>query len=241
MATAKTHPDNDPFGGEGSCDEEYWFYQCTSRTCNLRFPAPENAGLLCPICRSPVEKKCRWEHRDISEGFTSDTSSQLSVIMDNLRSAYNVGSILRTADGAGIDHAYLCGITPTPQHSRLAKTSLSAEIHTDWSYHPDGFALVTGLKESGVKIFGLETSPIAINLLEKPVHFTGEAALVVGNEICGIDPEIQALCDQIFFLPMLGIKKSLNVSVSFGVAAYLLNQFSFQKHPVQSGIKENHS
>jgi 23S rRNA (guanosine2251-2'-O)-methyltransferase len=237
MATAKTHPDNDPFAGEGSSEEEFWYFQCTSPTCGLRFPAPDKAGLVCPVCRFPVEKKNNWKNCCSTELFTYGTSSQLSVILDNLRSAYNVGSILRTADGAGIDHAYLCGITPTPQHPRLAKTSLTAEIHTSWSYHPNGLELVTKLKEMGVSIFGLETNPDAVNLLEKPVHFTGKAALIVGNEIYGIDPEIQAMCDKLFFLPMLGIKKSLNVAVSFGVAAYILNRFTIQKHPVQSGAK----
>ncbi len=73
-----------------------------------------------------------------------------------------------------------------------------------------------------------------LNLLENRTPCIGDTALVVGNEICGIDPAIQSLCDQIYYLPMLGIKKSLNVSVSFGIAAYLLNHHTFQKHPLQS-------
>jgi tRNA G18 (ribose-2'-O)-methylase SpoU len=155
--------------------------------------------------------------------------------MDNLRSAYNVGSILRTSDGAGILHAYLCGITPTPLlHPKLAKTALTAEIRASWSYHPNGVDLVKEIKDAGTRIIGLETSPHAKNLLENITLLNGPISLVVGNEVCGIDPAIQALCDDIYFLPMLGIKKSLNVSVSFGIAAYLLNRHAFEELPVQS-------
>ncbi|NMB53627.1 MAG: RNA methyltransferase [Leptolinea sp.] len=234
MTTADTHPDNDPFAGEGLTEEEFWFFECTSQTCRLRFPAPVNAIGICPVCRSPIQKKIACQNGYPSEMHTLDGSGEISVILDNLRSAYNVGSILRTSDGAGIRHAYLCGITPTPAHSRLKKTSLTAEIHTSWSYHPNGMELIENLKESGVQIFGLETSPEAENLLGKPIQYKGKIALVVGNEVCGIDPEIRVCCDRVLYLPMLGIKKSLNVAVSFGIAAYLLNRHLFRELPLQS-------
>jgi 23S rRNA (guanosine2251-2'-O)-methyltransferase len=237
MVKEMTHPDNDPIAGEGPTDENIRFYQCLSPECNLRFPGPDKPELLCPICKSHIVATDVWKTDTIDQLYQSDGSSHLSVILDNLRSAYNVGSILRTADGAGIEHAYLCGITPTTSHPRLAKTALSAEIHTSWSYHPNGAALVRELKNSGTRIIGLETTSGATNLLEYAVPITGKTALVVGNEIYGIDPAIQVLCDQIFFLPMLGIKKSLNVAVSFGIAAYLLNRHTFQKLPVQSDTK----
>jgi 23S rRNA (guanosine2251-2'-O)-methyltransferase len=235
MATAKTHPDNDPFAGESSPEEDFWFFQCTSGDCRLRFPAPAKPGLTCPFCKSPVEKTDRWQASSNDRTFKVTGASQLSVILDNLRSAYNVGSIMRSSDGAGIQHAYLCGITPTPLlHPRLAKTALTAEIRASWSYHSNGVELVQELKKSGTRIIGLETSPQAKNLLEEQSQENGPIALVVGNEVCGIDPAILALCDEIYFLPMLGIKKSLNVSVSFGIAAYLLNRHTFVELPVQS-------
>jgi 23S rRNA (guanosine2251-2'-O)-methyltransferase len=237
MVKVMTHPDNDPLAGEDSTEEEIWYYQCTSHECNLRFPGPANHRMFCPICKSLVVQIDTWEAASTDQIYQNNGSCHFSVILDNLRSAYNVGSILRTADGSGIRHAYLCGISPTPRHSRLAKTALSAEIHTSWSYHPDGVALVRELKVAGTRIIGLETSPDAVNLLENITPTRGNIALVVGNEIYGIDPGIQQLCDQIFFLPMLGIKKSLNVAVSFGIAAYLLNQHTFEKHPVQSDTK----
>ncbi|GAP21021.1 TrmH family RNA methyltransferase [Leptolinea tardivitalis] len=233
MATAKTHPDNDPFSGESSPREACWYYECTSGTCRLRFPAPFKENLTCPLCHSPVLQKGRWESSNSVEAYKND-GSRLSVILDNLRSAYNVGSILRSSDGAGVQHAYLCGITPTPLHPRLSKTALSAEIHTSWSQHLNCVELVRDLRNRGELVVGLETSPSAINLLDSIEPWEGSLNLIVGNEVYGIDPAVMELCDRLYYLPMVGIKKSLNVSVSFGIAAYFLNQHHFQKLPVQS-------
>jgi 23S rRNA (guanosine2251-2'-O)-methyltransferase len=231
MATKKTHPDNDPIDGEKAPSDAAWYYQCTSSECNLRFPAPDLSRLDCPICRSPVVKSEPWENYTQAIASSKGDRTGLSVVMDNLRSAYNVGSILRTADGAGFEHAYLCGITPTPDHPRLAKTSLSAEIHTSWSHHGNGVDLVRRLKAEGFVLIALETSPDAQNLFSAIQPVSNRSALVVGNEIYGIDPAIMMLCDHKLYLPMAGIKKSLNVAVSFGIAAYFL----IHQLPVQSG------
>ncbi len=233
MATAKTHPDNDPFGGENPSAEIIWAFQCTSSECGLRFPAPEINGLMCPICRSPVIKKEIWYTSTTDRNFSVDTSTRFVTVLDNIRSAYNVGSILRTSDGAGISHAFLCGITPTPLHPRLAKTALTAEIHTSWSYHANCVDLVQNLKNEGFIVIGLETSQRAIDLTAVSAPFQGDCALVVGNEVYGIDPCVQSLCDRLYLLPMTGIKKSLNVSVSFGVAAYYLNRHRISEVPVK--------
>jgi tRNA G18 (ribose-2'-O)-methylase SpoU len=234
MATAKTHPDNDPFGGENPPEDEYWAYQCISAECGLRFPAPVIIGIKCPICHSPVQKMECWYSSSSDRQFTITSSNRFVVVLDNIRSAYNVGSILRTSDGAGLAQAYLCGITPTPLHPRLAKTALSAEIHTSWSYHPNCVDLVAQLKKEGCLIIGLETSPGALDLTTQKTFPEGDFALVVGNEVCGIDPVVQALCDRLYLLPMTGIKKSLNVSVSFGIAAYALSRHRITEIPVQS-------
>ena len=233
MATANTHPDNDPFGGENPSGEIIWAFQCTSSDCGLRFPAPEKIGLICPICRSPVMKVEIWENSTTDRHFSADISTRFVTVLDNIRSAYNVGSILRTSDGAGISHAYLCGITPTPHHPRLAKTALSAEIHTSWSYHPNCVDLVRNLKNEGLAIIGLETSQSALDLTSDTQIPVGHCALVVGNEVYGIDPAVQSLCDRLYLLPMTGIKKSLNVSVSFGIAAYYLNRHRISEVPVK--------
>jgi tRNA G18 (ribose-2'-O)-methylase SpoU len=222
MATAKTHPDNDPIAGEESSGEEIRFYQCSSPECNLRFPAPKNDGLVCPFCKSEVLQDISAGNYQPDHRQRISAYPQFSVLLDNLRSAYNVGSILRTSDGAGIQHAYLCGITPTPNHPRLAKTALSAEIHTSWSHHNNGVEVVRSLRESGHFIIGLETSSTAGDLFLEDYQPPPKTVLIVGNEICGIDPSILEQCSAVFSLPMLGMKQSLNVAVSFGIAAYNL-------------------
>jgi tRNA G18 (ribose-2'-O)-methylase SpoU len=233
MASVKTHPDNDPFAGENAAGEDFWAYQCSSVECGLRFPAPEIMGLKCPICHLPAEKIDLWQSSTSDRVYTIKSDTRFVVVLDNIRSAYNTGSMLRTSDGAGISHGYLCGITPTPLHPRLAKTALTAEIHTSWSYHPNCVELVRQLKNDGFMVFGLETSPGAIDLTTETIFPARNCALVVGNEVCGIDPAVQALCDRMYLLPMTGIKKSLNVSVSFGIAAYILNRHRINELPVK--------
>jgi tRNA G18 (ribose-2'-O)-methylase SpoU len=144
-----------------------------------------------------------------------------AIILDNIRSAWNVGSIFRSADGFGFTHAYICGITPTPDNEAVAKTSLGAEDSVPWSYHKDAVQLVKGLKKEGWKIFALEESAVG-----KDIHRTEtlryDMALIVGNEISGVDVELLDLCDDILSIPMRGEKKSFNVAVAFGIAAFAL-------------------
>jgi 23S rRNA (guanosine2251-2'-O)-methyltransferase len=236
MATAKTHPDNDPIAGEEPSDDVIWYYECTSSECNLRFPAPPMKSLICPFCKADVKKTIPSCNYQTSSQFDYKMSPGFSILLDNLRSVYNVGSILRTSDGAGITHAYLGGITPTPLHPRLAKTALSAEIHTSWSHHPNGASLVNTLKQSGAQLIGLETSMNASEIFVADYQPAKNTVLIVGNEISGIDPAILEQCDSVFYLPMLGNKKSLNVSVSFGIAAYHL---IFNRARIASDQHEN--
>jgi tRNA G18 (ribose-2'-O)-methylase SpoU len=145
------------------------------------------------------------------------------VVLDNLRSAYNVGSIVRTADGAGIDHLYLCGITPTLDHPKVAKTALGAEATVESSYHPNALTLVSDLQSRGIYLAALESRPGAVSLFDPVLRIpTSPAVLVVGNELVGVDPAIEELCDLVVALPMMGTKRSLNVVVAFGIASYWL-------------------
>jgi tRNA G18 (ribose-2'-O)-methylase SpoU len=147
----------------------------------------------------------------------------LSVVLDNLRSAYNVGSIVRTADGAGISHLYLCGITATLDHPKVAKTALSAEASVKSSYHPNALTLVSDLKSKGMYLAALESRPGAVSLFDPTLRIPAmPSVLIVGNELLGIDPAILELCDQVVALPMMGTKRSLNVVVAFGIASYWL-------------------
>jgi 23S rRNA (guanosine2251-2'-O)-methyltransferase len=142
----------------------------------------------------------------------------VTVVLNNIRSLYNVGSIFRTADGVGIEKLWLCGITGAPPQNQIAKTALGAEQNVAWEHRRDTAAVVRQLKADGYQIVLLEQTDASIphdNFVPKfPV------CLVVGNEIEGINDELLGLCDQAVEIDMAGVKNSLNVSVAFGVMAY---------------------
>jgi len=146
---------------------------------------------------------------------------KLSVILDNIRSAWNVGSILRSAEGFGFEHAYCCGITPTPDNEAVLKTSLGAEGAVRWSYHKDAVKLAKNLKKDGLKVYAMEDDKRAV-ALNGSVNKNEHSVLIMGSEVTGVDPELLDLSDRIFYIPMFGEKKSFNVAVAFGIAAYIM-------------------
>ncbi|PID51950.1 MAG: RNA methyltransferase [Candidatus Moraniibacteriota bacterium] len=153
------------------------------------------------------------------------------LILHNIRSAYNVGAIFRTADGAGVDHVYLTGYTPTPPDGTRAyttkpermiiKTALSAHEHVSWSKYDDIDDVFSDIRKKGdVSIVALEQGEYSINY--KQYVTDKNIALILGNEPVGIDEETLAKCDTMIDIPMRGSKKSLNVSVAAGIAMYEL-------------------
>jgi tRNA G18 (ribose-2'-O)-methylase SpoU len=148
---------------------------------------------------------------------------EITPLLDNIRSVYNVGSIIRTCDGLGIKEVFLSGITPTPDHPRMNKTGLGAIPNLKWHYANNGLRKSRELKAKGFQIISLESSQTSIpieQVSKKNLH--ERLCLVVGNENLGIDPEIQYLSDLVVAIPMAGLKESFNVSVAFGIAAYQL-------------------
>lgn len=153
----------------------------------------------------------------------------IAVILHNIRSAYNVGSIFRTADGAGVNKIYLCGYTPTPARlnlDKISKTALGAEKYVPWEYCRQTWRLLEKLKKDKIKIVALEQSSKAIDYRKfNPPLGNGVSkwitmALVVGNEVRGLSKEILKHCDEVIEIPMRGKKESLNVSVATGVVLY---------------------
>jgi len=150
----------------------------------------------------------------------------ISLIVHNVRSAENVGSILRTADAVGIDTVYLCGITPAPvdrfgrPNLRVLKASLGAEKNVEWEQREDVYELLKELKKEGKEIIALEQSSRAVDY--KEIKIQKPTALIVGNEVTGIEEELLALCDTVIDIPMHGEKESLNVAVATGIALYSL-------------------
>lgn len=140
------------------------------------------------------------------------------VILDNIRSTFNVGSVFRTSDGAGISKIYLVGITPTPDHNKIKKTALGAENYVAWEHVASIENLVEKLKNEGFRIYAVEQSKNSIDYRE--VQLTDKSAFIFGNEISGVSPQTLNLVDDVLEIPMKGKKNSLNVSTTVGIILY---------------------
>ena len=198
-------------------------------SCGLRYPLQRGHafGVRCPLClgetRTVLEKVIGEEERMNAKPAAKKDGFR-AVLLDNVRSAWNVGSILRSADGFGFDHVYLCGITPTPDHEAVTKTSLGAEDTLPWSIHKDAVKLVAGLKKEGWRIIALEEGEGSKEIKKHSKGNVEKSVLILGSEVTGVDPDLLALCDEMISIPMRGQKRSLNVAIAFSVAAYALTK-----------------
>lgn len=202
-------------------------YLCTRQGCEARLTLPVNDSAIqqrCPVCRAELQPEgLPYPRLTVTPASEKPGNLQLEVLLDNIRSAWNVGSMLRTCDGAGVRRVHLCGVTALPDNSKVIKTALGAEKNLPWSFHHNALTAVRQLKDQGVRIWTLEGGPRAVPLFEAQAEITGDPmVLVVGNEVSGVDPGIMDLCDRVVSLPMQGVKGSLNVAVAFGIAVYFL-------------------
>lgn len=149
---------------------------------------------------------------------------QRIVILDNIRSAHNVGSIFRTADGAGVSKIFLCGYTPAPVdrfgriNAEIAKTSLGATESVLWEAREDIDALVQELQKEGVQVVAVEQTDRSVDY--RTYTMNSDTAFVFGNEVDGVQNSTCAVADAVLEIPMLGKKESLNVAVSAGVILF---------------------
>lgn len=202
----------------------YSIRQCKRAGCALRYPIVfgHSYGLSCPNCGS-VTREILSKELVPESGSTAlkSATTVAGVMLDNVRSAWNVGSIFRSADGLGLHQLYLCGITPTPDNHKVAKTALGTEKTVSWSHYNDGFSKAIKLKNQGMRLWALEKDERSISIRTALDYSIGEPiVLVLGNEICGVDPGILALCERTIHIPMMGIKRSFNVAVAFGIALF---------------------
>ncbi len=150
------------------------------------------------------------------------------VILDNIRSVHNVGSIFRTSDAAGVEKIYLCGTTPTPidrfgrPRNDLAKVSLGAEKTVPWEYEESTLEVVRKLKKEGVKVFGAEQYEGSVDYTS--VNYPEKCAFVFGNEVGGVSLDVLAECNEVIEIPMKGEKESLNVSVATGIILFAVRR-----------------
>ena len=143
-----------------------------------------------------------------------------AVLLDNVRSMYNVGAFFRTADAAGLEKLHLCGITGHPPKRAITKTALGAEATVAWEHSWEPVCVIERLRMQGYEIAAVETTVHAVDLFDWQPRFP--VCVIFGHEVDGIRPELSAMCDTHVRIPMLGIKHSLNVATAGGIVIYEL-------------------
>ena len=158
------------------------------------------------------------------EDFKMANKRPIVVVMDNIRSMHNVGSVFRTADGFLIDGICLCGFTPQPPHRDIHKTALGATETVDWLFYEQTTEAVTALKERGYKVYAIEQTEGSISLEQFKEQYPNVKdeflAFVFGNEVDGVSEEVIAACDGVIEIPQWGMKHSLNISVAAAIVLW---------------------
>jgi 23S rRNA (guanosine2251-2'-O)-methyltransferase len=172
-------------------------------------------------------KKYTDLNRKTVEQFRASEKFPLVVVLDNVRSMHNVGSVFRTADAFLVSGIRLCGYTPKPPHRDIHKTALGATETVDWTYAEKTTEAIQALKDEGYRIFAVEQVEKSIPLHEFSLENHGKMALIFGNEVTGIDAEVLKLCDGSIEIPQFGMKHSLNISVAAGIVLWELTKRNF--------------
>ena len=152
-----------------------------------------------------------------TEDYKAIEKHPIVVVLDNVRSMHNVGAVFRTSDAFLIEKIYLCGITATPPHKEIHKTAIGAENSVDWEYVKDSNELVAQLKNEGYQIVTIEQTEGSVLLNDYKVDKSKKYAIVMGNEVDGVQQSIIDQCDTCIEIPQSGTKHSLNVSVCTGI------------------------
>lgn len=159
-------------------------------------------------------------NRPSVEEFAQMNRLPLTVVLDNVRSAQNVGAFFRTCDAFAIEHIALCGITSTPPSRDIHKTALGAEMTVEWSYHQSTAECVEELKNRGYTLLAIEQVEGAVMLDKLTIDTSKRYALIFGNEVAGVAQEVVDKCDGAIEIPQVGTKHSINVSVAGGVVLW---------------------
>ena len=154
------------------------------------------------------------------EAFRNSEKIPVAIVLDNVRSMYNVGSVFRTADAFRLNQICLCGITSTPPHPEIHKTALGAEDTVEWTYFKDTADAVIELRNQGYLIIAIEQVKNSITLEDFNIDMNNRYALVLGDEVKGVQQQVVDLCDDCIEIPQYGTKHSLNVSVTAGIVMH---------------------
>ena len=215
--------------------------RCPNPFCKMTFEVGDDRqgkNGACPSCGQVItfrsldvllaieRQHAQLEERRAQAQLKPARNAPFSVLLEDIRSLWNVGSIFRSADGAGFEQMYLCGITGTPPNKAIAKTSLGAEEHVLWEHHSHPLDILPSLAAKGVQIVVLERTEHSVDMAAalKQERIKSPLCLVVGNEVAGVSVETLACAGIVCHLPMRGVKTSLNVAVAFGIAAYQIRQ-----------------
>ena len=162
--------------------------------------------------------------RKTVDDFKLAQKTPIILILDDVRSLHNIGSVFRTSDAFLIEKIYLCGITAVPPHKEIHKTALGATETVDWEYAKDVVSVIEKLKTEHISVFAIEQVGNAVLLNNFQVDKTSKYALVFGNEVYGVSQKAIEMCDGTIEIPQLGTKHSLNISVSAGIVIWDLFQ-----------------
>lgn len=163
--------------------------------------------------------------------FKDSTKWPVVVVLDNVRSMSNVGSVFRTCDAFNVQEIYLCGITPTPPHREISKTAIGAELAVNWKYASTVESVVISLKQEGWKVIGVEQTTSSLSLEDWLPHDDEKIALIFGHEIDGISDTVIPHCDHFIAIPQFGTKHSLNVAVCAGIVMWQAIQNQLNRIP----------
>ncbi|MCL2329066.1 MAG: RNA methyltransferase [Bacteroidetes bacterium] len=174
----------------------------------------------------PNLKKLESEElgRKSIEEYKETQKMPIVVVLDNVRSANNVGSIFRTSDAFLIERLCLCGITCTPPNKDIQKTALGAQLSVPWNYAQSTVEQVQELRQQGYRIIAVEQAQGSIMLQNFKLQANEKIALIMGNEVFGVSNEVMALCDACIEIPQFGTKHSFNVAVTFGMVLWEISR-----------------
>jgi len=159
-------------------------------------------------------------NRATVEEFKKQEKTPVVLVLDNVRSALNVGSAFRTADSFALQKIYLCGITATPPHREIMKTAIGATESMEWEYLKETKEAVLALQKEGFKVFAIEQAEDSTLLQNMEIQVNGKYALVFGNEVSGVHESVMEVVDGCLEIPQFGTKHSLNISVCLGIVVW---------------------
>lgn len=172
--------------------------------------------------KSDLMKKLSMEElqRSSIQDFRNIKKFPIVVVLDNVRSMSNVGSIFRTCDGFAVEQLFLCGITAQPPHKEITKTALGATESVKWAYHEDVVDCITSLKKQEFKIFLVEQTDNSVMLDQFLYQKNDKIAIVLGNEVFGVEERLLPICDGVIEIPQFGTKHSFNVTIAGGIVIW---------------------